>query len=52
MKVTLLKACKLQGNNWKKGDTPSVHPFFASELMEKGFIEDPDADTENELTEE
>ena len=38
MKVTLLKACKLEGNNWKKGDQPSVHPLFAKELAAKGYL--------------
>ena len=38
MKVTLLKACKLEGNTWKKGDQPSVHPLFAKELAAKGYI--------------
>jgi len=38
MKVTLLKACKLDGNNWKKGDQPSVHPLYATELAAKGYI--------------
>ena len=38
MKVKLLKACRLAGNNWKKGDEPSVHPLFANELAAKGYI--------------
>lgn len=38
MKVKIIKACKLAGNNWKKGAEPSVHPFFAKELASKGYI--------------
>tara|TARA_Y100001937_G_scaffold125555_1_gene192633 strand:+ start:786 stop:953 length:168 start_codon:yes stop_codon:yes gene_type:complete len=38
MKVKIIRACKLAGNNWKKGDEPSVHPFFANELLERGYI--------------
>ena len=41
MKVTIQKACKLRGNNWKKGATPSVTSDFAAELKAKGYLERP-----------
>jgi len=51
MKVTIMKACKLRGNNWKKGDTPSVTTDFAAELKEKGFLDAPKKKTEKESIE-
>lgn len=39
MKVTIMKACKLRGNNWKAGDTPSVTSDFAKELKKKGYLD-------------
>ena len=55
MKVTIQKACKLRGNNWKKGATPSVTSDFAAELKAKGYLDAPkkkkDSDT-NDLIEE
>lgn len=55
MKVTIQKACKLRGNNWKKGDTPTVTTAFAEELKKKGYLDAPKKKTEeesNEITEE
>ena len=55
MKVTIEKACKLRGNNWKKGATPSVTSDFAAELKAKGYLDAPtkkkDSDN-NDITEE
>jgi hypothetical protein len=51
MKVTIMKACKLRGNNWKKGDTPNVDNEFAAELKEKGYLDAPKKKTENESIE-
>ena len=55
MKVTIQKACKLRGNNWKKGATPSVTSDFAAELKERGYLDalkkKTDSDN-NDLTEE
>ena len=55
MKVTIQKACKLRGNNWKKGATPSVTSEFAAELEAKGYLDAPkkkkDSDN-NDLIEE
>lgn len=52
MKVTIQKACKLRGNNWKKGATPNVSKEFAAELKEKGYLDAPKKSEENELIEE
>ena len=55
MKVTIQKACKLHGNNWKKGDTPSDTAEFAKELKDKGYLDAPKKKTEsenNDLTKE
>jgi hypothetical protein len=55
MKVTIQKACKLRGKNWKKGATPSVTSDFAAELKAKGYLDAPKKKTDsdnNELTEE
>lgn len=41
MKVTIQKACKLRGNDWKKGDTPSVSTEFYLELKKKGYLTAP-----------
>lgn len=41
MKVTIQKACKLRGNNWKKGDQPTVTREFAEELKAKGYLDAP-----------
>ena len=51
MKVTIMKACKLRGNNFKKGNTPSVTTDFAAELKEKGFLDAPKKKTEKESIE-
>ena len=51
MKVTIEKACKLRGNNWKKGDTPSVTSDFAAELKQKGFLDAPKKKTDEESIE-
>ncbi len=55
MKVTIQKACKLRGNSWKKGATPSVTSEFAAELKAKGYLDAPtkkkDSDN-NDLIEE
>jgi hypothetical protein len=51
MKVTIMKACKLRGNNWKKGATPSVTSEFAAELKSKGYLDAPKKNTENETIE-
>lgn len=42
MKVTIQKACKLRGNNWKKGDQPTVTREFAAELKAKGYLDAPE----------
>jgi hypothetical protein len=55
MKVTIQKACKLRGKNWKKGATPSVTSDFAAELKAKGYLDAPKKKTDsdnNELIEE
>ena len=51
MKVTIMKACKLRGNNWKKGATPSVTSEFAAELKEKGYLDAPKKKTDDESIE-
>ena len=51
MKVTIMKACKLRGNNWKKGAIPSVTSEFAAELKAKGYLDAPKKNTENETIE-
>jgi len=51
MKVTIQKACKLRGNNWKKGDQPTVTREFAAELKEKGYLDAPKAKEETKETE-
>ena len=51
MKVTIQKACKLRGNNWKKGDQPTVTREFAAELKATGYLDAPEPKkktTENE----
>jgi hypothetical protein len=52
MKVTIMKACKLRGNNWKKGDTPNVDKEFAAELKEKGYLDAPKKKTEESIESE
>jgi hypothetical protein len=52
MKVTIQKACKLRGNNWKKGATPSVTSDFAAELKRKGYLTAPAPKKETTETEE
>ena len=52
MKVTIQKACKLRGNNWKKGATPTVTSEFAAELKVKGYLDAPEPKKETTENEE
>ena len=52
MKVTIHKACKLRGNNWKKGATPTVTLEFAAELKAKGYLDAPEQKKETTENEE
>jgi len=52
MKVTIMKACKLRGNNWKKGAMPTVTKEFAAELKEKGYLDAPKKETKESIESE